>query len=407
MTAWAAWFYVQQTMRAEAGDFYDRFMDPVGALTGQGIIATRAYDSINQSWDVYLPVLKWQIETLTQEQEWLVIQYVLVNQAAPAIITLTNPLFGSKLEGHAVLAYGFVGAELLVYDPNDPGKTNTIHYNAGARQFDAFSLDGWTKFATVGLGSRAQRESFSRILDDARRSFGGTTNATIEVKSHADGDRITTRDVTMAGHIDSAEVLVEELTVNVGGAQIIAPVDTASGDFTVQVPVNRGDNYLLLSTRGKNAKGQWMKTFNNFTNTKGFKLTGDLESSTILATLTWDQPIDLDLYVTDPTGDTAWFGHKDMSGGGALDIDVTSGYGPEHFTLPSSAAQHFGQPYLLKVHKFEEGAQFTNWTIKYSINDGPPLVKKGTLTFGDPLNKDPAGTGADWDGFFEIVPTPP
>jgi hypothetical protein len=35
---------------------------------------------------------------------------------------------------------------------------------------------------------------------------------------------------------------------------------------------------------------------NNYSNSKGFKIVGDVETTTIRATLTWDAAVDLDLY---------------------------------------------------------------------------------------------------------------
>jgi hypothetical protein len=51
-----------------------------------------------------------------------------------------------------------------------------------------------------------------------------------------------------------------------------------------------------------------------------------------VATLTWSQPTDLDLYTTAPNGEVAWYGRRVISVG-ELDYDDTDGYGPENFTL--------------------------------------------------------------------------
>lgn len=51
--------------------------------------------------------------------------------------------------------------------------------------------------------------------------------------------------------------------------------------------------------------------------------------------LSWStDDTDLDLHVITPDGQHAWYGHRDLDNGGALDVDVTDGYGPEIFSSP-------------------------------------------------------------------------
>lgn len=52
--------------------------------------------------------------------------------------------------------------------------------------------------------------------------------------------------------------------------------------------------------------------------------------------LSWDSDgTDLDLHVVTPSGEHAWYGQRVIAGGGALDVDVTTGYGPEIFSHPA------------------------------------------------------------------------
>ncbi len=48
-----------------------------------------------------------------------------------------------------------------------------------------------------------------------------------------------------------------------------------------------------------------------------------------------DGNTDLDLHVVTPDGEHAWYGNTVLKNSGALDMDVTTGYGPEIFAMPA------------------------------------------------------------------------
>lgn len=66
--------------------------------------------------------------------------------------------------------------------------------------------------------------------------------------------------------------------------------------------------------------------------------------------LTWDADnTDIDLWVTDPDGQKAFYGHRLTHQGGRMSLDFTGGYGPEEFSLKSAKpgkykveAQYYG-----------------------------------------------------------------
>lgn len=52
--------------------------------------------------------------------------------------------------------------------------------------------------------------------------------------------------------------------------------------------------------------------------------------------LSWDSDMtDLDLHVVSPDGPHVFYGNRVGANGGALDVDVTTGYGPEIYAIPS------------------------------------------------------------------------
>lgn len=51
--------------------------------------------------------------------------------------------------------------------------------------------------------------------------------------------------------------------------------------------------------------------------------------------LSWDSDMtDLDLHVVSPDGQHVWYGNRVVANGGALDVDVTTGFGPEIYANP-------------------------------------------------------------------------
>lgn len=95
--------------------------------------------------------------------------------------------------------------------------------------------------------------------------------------------------------------------------------------------------------------------------------------------LSWDTPgTDLDLHVVGPDGGHAWYGNRVMPNGGALDVDVTTGYGPEIF---SSAAPLSGN-YHIYVNYFgsgEDRSAITVAQVSIITNENTPREKQQTF----------------------------
>lgn len=69
--------------------------------------------------------------------------------------------------------------------------------------------------------------------------------------------------------------------------------------------------------------------------------------------LAWDTDnTDLDLHVVTPDGQHVYYGDRVLDNGGALDVDVTTGYGPEIFSSPAPQPGN----YLVYVNYYGSGA---------------------------------------------------
>jgi hypothetical protein len=74
-----------------------------------------------------------------------------------------------------------------------------------------------------------------------------------------------------------------------------------------------------------------------------------LGKADLVVMITWNTDnTDVDLHVIEPTGEECYYGHRVTQLGGQLTQDVTQGYGPEMYTLPSAKAG----TYQVKAHYF-------------------------------------------------------
>ncbi|MCW5801558.1 MAG: hypothetical protein KIT31_04165 [Deltaproteobacteria bacterium] len=65
----------------------------------------------------------------------------------------------------------------------------------------------------------------------------------------------------------------------------------------------------------------------------------NLPRADVVVSITWNtDATDVDLHVTEPSGEECFYQHRDTRSGGRLTQDVTQGYGPEMYVLPRSPA---------------------------------------------------------------------
>ncbi|MDR3212319.1 MAG: DUF2135 domain-containing protein [Azoarcus sp.] len=99
--------------------------------------------------------------------------------------------------------------------------------------------------------------------------------------------------------------------------------------------------------------------------------------------LSWDSDgTDLDLHVLTPNGQHAWYGQRVIDGG-AIDVDVTTGYGPEIFASPAPEKGLY-QVYVNYYGGGEDEGGGGNLTIAHLAvvsNEGTPHEKRQEFAF--------------------------
>ena len=63
----------------------------------------------------------------------------------------------------------------------------------------------------------------------------------------------------------------------------------------------------------------------------------------------------MDFHIRDGKGGHAYYGSPHLPSGGELYADVTTGYGPECFTIRGAAVANVAAPYRLQAHYYSRG----------------------------------------------------
>ncbi len=106
-----------------------------------------------------------------------------------------------------------------------------------------------------------------------------------------------------------------------------------------------------------------------------YRVAGGQPQARLRVVLSWDTPgTDLDLHIVTPTGEHAWYGNRVIQSG-AIDVDVTTGYGPEIFASPAPVKG----PYQIYVNYYGGGDDdqlLTTAHIAIISNEGTPSERR-------------------------------
>ncbi|MBF0566714.1 MAG: hypothetical protein HQK89_15925 [Nitrospirae bacterium] len=368
----------------------------------------------------YSGLVRDQRRMLSDQDRYNSIYGALKNTGNPVLIYLAH---SNRNGAHSVLAYDINSLTspyvISIYNPNNPGQVKQITYNPpslfnlGVGNFYAYA--GYDVITYNGDGSLRLTENYLSILTDADNHFNSSANAVITVRSHTNGQTVTDRNVTLTGNITSGQVLVTRLKVLVGSTEFITNVDN-SGNFSIAINLENGVNHLTFVTQGNSeTPGEIYVNLPNNMMTTDFTLNLNSTAAVMLVTVTWNtNDTDVDTYVIDPTGDYSSYYHLVTADGGRLDHDVTTGYGPEHWTLTYANTIRYNQPsYKVRLHYYSDhGHGGTNYTVSIKLYEGTSREQtsgfSGYLPVSSPGNNQPNGSGADWADIASItlVPTP-
>jgi hypothetical protein len=197
----------------------------------------------------------------------------------------------------------------------------------------------------------------------------------------------------IAGYItnfDGTEAIME---VN-GDQQTIAVVD---GNFSETAIFSAYENLVKIIATGPGGVG-----------TDTVTVFSTAASSDLWIRLTWDtDDNDVDLYVTEPAGFTCWYMDKISPDTLAeIDVDETSGYGPEHYYL-SVQQGHILIPgtYEVDVHYYSGDVTCTATILVYKGSDYYGEYSH-VMTYADSAEKGPEnrrqGLDSWWDNVVDI-----
>ena len=97
--------------------------------------------------------------------------------------------------------------------------------------------------------------------------------------------------------------------------------------------------------------------------------------------LTWDADnTDIDLWVTDPSGEKAFYGHRLTYQGGAMSRDFTGGYGPEEFSLRTARPGKYTVQAQFYGHRQQVVSGATTLQVRLTTGFGTARQKDQPVT---------------------------
>lgn len=150
-------------------------------------------------------------------------------------------------------------------------------------------------------------------------------------------------------------------TLIINGVPQTIPVSNKR--FSINIVPAPGNNLIELQAGGLNSRVSFF---------------AKVPAKDVKVLLTWDTPTDVDLWVIDPKGDKCYYANPSIPSGGNLDTDVTSGFGPETFTM----AKAMPGKYSVQVQYYSSYQQAATRVKLYVIlYEGTPKEQRKEFSF--------------------------
>ncbi|MCX6116117.1 MAG: DUF2135 domain-containing protein [Proteobacteria bacterium] len=161
-------------------------------------------------------------------------------------------------------------------------------------------------------------------------------------------------------------------TLNVNG--ITMPLKVEANSFARPYMFGAGSNGVEV--RSPNGKERTRVQF--------YEANSHVSQPRLTVLMAWDSDnTDIDLHVISPDGQHAWYGERVTKNGGAIDVDVTTGYGPEIFSTPSPVKGN----YLVFANYYGAGSVNDLTTVKVTVVQNQNTVDERIEDFTVPLRR--------------------
>jgi uncharacterized protein YfaP (DUF2135 family) len=261
----------------------------------------------------------------------------------------------------------------------------------GANIRDAFaSLPAEAKNDKCSVAAGANLVYYPANADTLR--LVDSVKARILFTSPKKDSTYTTRNLTLAGSLMSGDSIASGIVEVNGIATRLTRTQTGGKwiSFSQPIVIDSGANVIHVSLSGKLTDGRCA-----FVDTS-FSVKGNFAALGLWTELRWNTASDVDFHLLPPsgtfpasfwTGVDCYYSNRSTSWGAFLDVDNTSGYGPEHITIPT--VRDTGT-YRLFVHYYSAPSG-TVTAASVSVKVGNGTVRN----FGPYTMTSPASRGGD------------
>jgi len=167
------------------------------------------------------------------------------------------------------------------------------------------------------------------------------------------------RVATLSGTVSDRRIRMVQISLN----DAARPVTVRDGRFEVRLPVRPGSNRAEAVAVSGALQGRDQVTF-----------FASVPATDLQILLVWDtEGTDLDLHVTEPSGEECYYGNRQTLSGGRLEVDDTDGYGPEVYVLPHAP---LGEYRLAVAYRDSGRGGQTNARVEVILREGTPFERR-------------------------------